>query len=234
MSHSQPRDNRLLASLPTSAYESLLPYLEQVNMVGGTPIHACRNGRQNVYFPTDCIVSVLQLIRDGRSIEVAVIGREGLVGASALMGGYDSFSHAMVQAKGTAYRLNTDILRKSFHRCEVTQSIVLRYTQSLYIQTAQTAVCNRHHSVLQQFIRRLLLGIDRSPSPTLVMTHESMAAKLGVRRESITEAAGKLHSLNLISYRRGRITVVDRAKLESLCCECYEVERRESARLMPS
>jgi CRP-like cAMP-binding protein len=234
MSHSQPRDNRLLASLPTSAYESLLPYLEQVNMVGGTPIHACRNGRQNVYFPTDCIVSVLQLIRDGRSIEVAVIGREGLVGASALMGGYDSFSHAMVQAKGTAYRLNTEILRKSFHRCEVTQSIVLRYTQSLYIQTAQTAVCNRHHSVLQQFIRRLLLGIDRSPSPTLVMTHESMAAKLGVRRESITEAAGKLHSLNLISYRRGRITVVDRAKLESLCCECYEVERRESARLMPS
>ncbi len=203
-------------------------------MVGGTPIHACRNGRQNVYFPTDCIVSVLQLIRDGRSIEVAVIGREGLVGASALLGGYDSFSHAFVQAKGTAFRLNTDVLRKSFNRCEATQAIVLRYTQSLYIQTAQTAVCNRHHSVMQQFIRRLLLGIDRSSSPTLVMTHESMAAKLGVRRESITEAAGKLHSLGLISYRRGRITVVDREKLESLCCECYEAERRESARLMPS
>jgi CRP-like cAMP-binding protein len=234
MSPSQPHDNRLLASLPANSYEALLPYLELVNMVGGTPIHACRHGRQNVYFPTDCIVSVLQLIRDGRSIEVAVIGREGLVGASALMGGYDSFSHAIVQAKGTAYRLNTEILRKSFHRCEATQAIVLRYTQSLYIQTAQTAVCNRHHSVLQQFIRRLLLGIDRSPSLTLVMTHESMAAKLGVRRESITEAAGKLHTLGLISYRRGRITVVDRERLEALCCECYEVERREAARLMPS
>jgi CRP-like cAMP-binding protein len=234
ISYAHPRDNRLLASLPVNSYERLLPYLEQVSMVGGTPIHACRNGRQNVYFPTDCIVSVLQLIRDGRSIEVAVIGREGLVGASALLGGYDSFSHAFVQAKGTAFRLNTDVLRKSFNRCEATQAIVLRYTQSLYIQTAQTAVCNRHHSVMQQFIRRLLLGIDRSSSPTLVMTHESMAAKLGVRRESITEAAGKLHSLGLISYRRGRITVVDREKLESLCCECYEAERRESARLMPS
>jgi CRP-like cAMP-binding protein len=228
-----PRENRLLASLPTNIYAELVPYLELVTMVGGTPIQACRGGRQNIYFPTDCIVSVLQLIRDGRSIEVAVIGREGLVGASALMGGYDSFSHAVVQAKGSAYRLNTDTLRKSFHRCETTQTIVLRYTQSLYIQTAQTAVCNRHHSVLQQFIRRLLLGIDRSSSATLVMTHESMAAKLGVRRESITEAAGKLHSLGLISYRRGRITVVDRAHLEALCCECYEVERQEAARLLP-
>jgi len=234
VSHADPRDNRLLASLPATAYESLLPYLELVNMVGGNEIHACREGRKNVYFPTDCIISVLQIIRDGRSIEVAVIGREGLVGASALMGGYDTFSHTIVQAKGTAYRLNTEILRKAFNRCEVTQAIVLRYTQSLYIQTAQTAVCNRHHSVLQQFIRRLLLGIDRSPSPTLVMTHESMAAKLGVRRESITEAAGKLHSLGLINYRRGRIAVVDRNKLESLCCECYEVERREAARLMPA
>jgi CRP-like cAMP-binding protein len=228
-----PRENRLLASLPANVYADLEPYLELVTMVGGTPIHACRGGRQNVYFPTDCIVSVLQLIRDGRSIEVAVIGREGLVGASALMGGYDSFSHAVVQAKGSAYRLNTDTLRRSFNRCVTTQAIVLRYTQSLYIQTAQTAVCNRHHSVLQQFIRRLLLGIDRSTSSTLVMTHESMAAKLGVRRESITEAAGKLHSLGLISYRRGRITVVDRRHLESLCCECYEVERQEAARLMP-
>jgi CRP-like cAMP-binding protein len=223
----------LLASLPAHSYAELLPYLELVTMPGGTPIHACRSGRQNVYFPTDCIISVLQLIRDGRSIEVAVIGREGLVGASALMGGYDSFSHAVVQAKGFAYRLNTDTLRKSFNRCETTQMIVLRYTQSLYIQTAQTAVCNRHHSVLQQFIRRLLLGIDRSSSATLVMTHESMAAKLGVRRESITEAAGKLNSLGLISYRRGRITVVDRRHLETLCCECYEVERQESARLLP-
>jgi CRP-like cAMP-binding protein len=228
-----PRENRLLASLPATSYAELSPYLELVAMVGGTPIHACRSGRQNVYFPTDCIVSVLQLIRDGRSIEVAVIGREGLVGASALMGGYDSFSHAVVQARGWAYRLNTDTLRRTFNRCETTQAIVLRYTQSLYIQTAQTAVCNRHHSVLQQFIRRLLLGVDRSSSATLVMTHESMAAKLGVRRESITEAAGKLNSLGLISYRRGRITVVDRLHLEALCCECYEVERQESARLLP-
>ena len=230
---SNPRNNRLLASLPQREFEQLVPFLELVNLESGSTVHSNRGGVQHIFFPTDCIISVLHLISDGRSIEVAVIGHEGLVGASVVMGGYDGFSHAVVQSTGWAYRLNGAVFKKSLTRCEQTLALVLRYAHSLYLQTAQTAVCSRHHSILQQFVRRLLLGIDRSASTTLVMTHESMAAKLGVRRESVTEAAGKLQSLDLIHYRRGRIKIVDRARLESLCCECYECERQEAARLLP-
>jgi CRP-like cAMP-binding protein len=230
---SNPRRNRLLASLPQREFEQIAPFLEMVSLDSGASVHSTRNGVQQLYFPADCIISVLHLISDGRSIEVAVIGSEGLVGASVVMGGYDSFSHAVVQSTGWAYRLNGAIFKKSLNRCEETLAIVLRYTHSLYLQTAQTAVCSRHHSILQQLVRRLLLGMDRSASTTLVMTHESMAAKLGVRRESVTEAAGKLQSLGLINYRRGRIKIVDRPRLESLCCECYECERQQAARFAP-
>jgi len=226
------RENRLLAALPRHEYERLAPHLELTSMGSGRTVDAGAGANQNVYFPTDCIISVLQLIKDGRSVEVGVIGNEGVVGASLCLGGGVAFSHAVVQARGWAYRLRSERLKQSFNRCEATQSLVLRYTQSLYVQTAQTAVCNRHHPVLQQFIRRLLLGVDRSATTTLAMTHQSMAAKLGVRRESVTEAAGKLHGMGVISCRRGRITVLDRRALENLCCECYEVERKESARLL--
>ncbi len=217
-----PRGNRLLAGLPEQSLEALSPHLEFVPLCPGAVIHTSRSTGQSIYFPTAGIVSVLQLMRDGRSIEVAIIGREGLVGASALLGCQDTASHVVVQAAGSAYRLSSNALRPTFTACAGTQAILLRYTHSLFLQTAQTAVCSRHHSVTQQLIRRLLLGIDRTLGASLAVTHESMATKLGVRRESVTIAAQKLQALGLISYRRGRVTVLDRAKLELLCCECYE------------
>lgn len=229
MAAPSPRENRLLASLPVHSYEALGPHLEFVSLARGEVIHASRGLGQNIYFPTDGIVSVLQLMRDGRSIEVAIIGREGLVGASALLGCQDTASHIVVQASGSAYRLSGSVLRRTFSACDRTRGILLRYMHSLFLQTAQTAVCSRHHSVTQQFIRRLLLGIDRTHCASLAMTHESMAAKLGVRRESVTIAAQKLQALGLIRYRRGDVTVMDRAKLELLCCECYEAPQPEAA-----
>jgi CRP-like cAMP-binding protein len=222
-----PRRNSLLACLPAPSYEALSPQLELVNLARGAVIHASRDLGQSIYFPTAGIVSVLQLMRDGRSIEVAIIGREGLVGASALLGCQDTASHVVVQAAGSAYRLSGSALRRTFGACDRTRAILLRYTHSLFLQTAQTAVCSRHHSVTQQLIRRLLLAIDRTLCASLALTHESMAAKLGVRRESVTIAAQKLQALGLISYRRGRVTVLDRAKLELLCCECYEAPRSD-------
>jgi CRP-like cAMP-binding protein len=228
---SNPQKNRFLASLPQSEYAHLLPDLDLVFLDRDDILHAGTTGRQSIFFPVDAIVSILHLLGDGRSVEVSVIGSEGLVGVSSLMGGRDNVSQAVVQSRGWAYRIAGDGLRRSFSRSLGTQCAVLRYAQSLYLQSAQTAVCIRHHSVLQQFIRRLLLGIDRCASATLSMTHESMAAKLGVRRESVTEAAGKLHGAGLISCRRGRITVLDRDGLERQCCECYEVERHEFSRL---
>jgi CRP-like cAMP-binding protein len=212
----------LLACLPAASYAALSPHLEFVNLACGAVIHGSRGPGQSVYFPTAGIVSVLQLMRDGRSIEVAIIGREGLVGASYLLGCQDTASHVVVQAAGAAYRLSGGALRRVFGACARTQAILLRYTHSLFLQTAQTAVCSRHHSVTQQFIRRLLLGIDRTLGSSLAITHESMAVKLGVRRESVTVAAQKLQALGLIRYHRGRVTVMDRGKLELLCCECYQ------------
>jgi CRP-like cAMP-binding protein len=230
---SNPKKNWILASLPQREYAELSPHLVTVPLEKGALLNAGTTDQPAMFFPTDGIVSVLHLIRDGRSVEVAMIGREGLVGVSSLMGGRDRFSQAVVQHRGWACRIAGEVLRRSFNRCLGTQGLFLRYAQSLYLQSAQTAVCIRHHSVLQQFVRRLLLGLDRSTSATLALTHEAMAAKLGVRRESVTEAAGKLHALGLINYRRGRVVVLDRSGLERHCCECYDVERQESARLRP-
>ena len=186
-----------------------------------------------VYFPTDCIVSLLYMMADGASAEIAVVGNEGLVGVALFMGGETTSSRAIVQSAGGAYRLGGKKLKQEFHRDGQMQVLLLRYTQALITQMAQTAVCNRHHSVDQQLCRWLLLSLDRLSSSRLAMTQELIANMLGVRREGVTEAANKLQNLGVISYRRGQITVLDRRKLEQLCCECYAVVKRETDRLLP-
>ncbi len=186
-----------------------------------------------VYFPTDCIVSLLYVMADGASAEIAVVGNEGLVGVALFMGGETTSSRGIVQSAGGAYRLGGKKLKQEFHRDGQMQVLLLRYTQALITQMAQTAVCNRHHSVDQQLCRWLLLSLDRLSSSRLAMTQELIANMLGVRREGVTEAANKLQNLGVISYRRGQITVLDRRKLEQLCCECYAVVKRETDRLLP-
>ena len=186
-----------------------------------------------VYFPTDCIVSLLYMMADGASAEIAVVGNEGLVGVALFMGGETTSSRAIVQSAGGAYRLGGKKLKQEFHRDGQMQVLLLRYTQALITQMAQTAVCNRHHSVDQQLCRWLLLSLDRLSSSRLAMTQELIANMLGVRREGVTEAASKLQRLGIITYRRGQITVLDRRKLEQLCCECYAVVKRETDRLLP-
>ena len=186
-----------------------------------------------VYFPTDCIVSLLYMMADGASAEIAVVGNEGLVGVALFMGGETTSSRAIVQSAGSAYRLGGKKLKQEFHRDGQMQVLLLRYTQALITQMAQTAVCNRHHSVDQQLCRWLLLSLDRLSSSRLAMTQELIANMLGVRREGVTEAASKLQKLGIITYRRGQITVLDRRKLEQLCCECYAVVKRETDRLLP-
>ncbi len=186
-----------------------------------------------VYFPTDCIVSLLYMMADGASAEIAVVGNEGLVGVALFMGGETTSSRAIVQSAGGAYRLGGKKLKQEFHRDGQMQVLLLRYTQALITQMAQTAVCNRHHSVDQQLCRWLLLSLDRLSSSRLAMTQELIANMLGVRREGVTEAASKLQKRGVITYRRGQITVLDRIKLEQLCCECYAVVKRETDRLLP-
>ena len=186
-----------------------------------------------VYFPTNCIVSLLYVLADGASAEISVVGNEGLIGIALFMGGETTPSRALVQSAGFAYRLSAQALKDEFHRNGEVQLLLLRYTQALITQMAQTAVCNRHHSVDQQLCRWLLLSLDRLTSAELVMTQELIANMLGVRREGVTEAAGKLEKLGVIRYARGRITVLDRPKLEQLCCECYAVVKKESDRLLP-
>jgi CRP-like cAMP-binding protein len=186
-----------------------------------------------VYFPTTSIVSLLYVMEDGASAEIAVVGNEGMVGVALFMGGETTPSRAVVQSAGHAYRLKGQLLKEEFHRAAALQHLLLRYTQALLTQMAQTAVCNRHHSVDQQLCRWLLLSLDRLPSNKLTMTQELIANMLGVRREGVTEAAGKLQKAGVISYRRGHIKVLDRAKLEKLSCECYEAVRLETARLLP-
>lgn len=193
------------------------------------------SGRQlnHVYFPTTCIVSMLYVLENGASAEIAVVGYEGLVGVSIFMGGMSTPSRAVVQSAGSAYRLPAATMMAEFNRGGGLQHLMLRYTQALITQMTQTAVCNRHHSVDQQLCRWLLLSIDRLPSEELTMTQELIANMLGVRREGVTEAAGKLQDAGVISYRRGHIKVLNRPKLEKMSCECYEVVRRETARLLP-
>jgi len=189
---------------------------------------------QHVYFPTDCIVSLLYVMVDGASAEIAVVGNEGLIGVALFMGGETTSSRGIVQSAGSAYRLGGKKLKQEFHRDGQMQVLLLRYTQALITQMAQTAVCNRHHSVDQQLCRWLLLSLDRLSSSRLAMTQELIANMLGVRREGVTEAASKLQKLGVIHYRRGQITVLDRPKLEQLCCECYAVVKRETDRLLPN
>ena len=228
-----PTRNSLLAALSAAEQERLFPQLELVPMPLGKVLYESGNRLGHVYFPTDCIVSLLYVMEDGASAEIAVVGNEGLVGVALFMGGETTPSRAVVQSAGFAYRLPGAIIKQEFNRGGAMQELMLRYTQALLTQMAQTAVCNRHHSVDQQLCRWLLLSLDRLPSKELTMTQELIANMLGVRREGVTEAAGQLQSAGLIRYSRGHITVLDRAKLEERVCECYAVVKKEFSRLLP-
>ena len=228
-----PRQNHLLNVLPAADFERLLPSLELVPMPLGEVIYESGSQLRYVYFPTTCIISLLYVMEDGASAEIAVVGNEGIVGIALFMGGESTPSRAIVQSAGTAYRLQAQSLKQEFNRAGQVMHLLLRYTQALITQMAQTAVCNRHHSVDQQLCRWLLLSLDRLPSNELTMTQELIANMLGVRREGVTEAAGKLQNVGLIHYSRGRITVLDRSALEARSCECYAVVKREFDRLLP-
>jgi len=225
--------NRLLAALPAEEYARLAPELDLIPMTLGWAIYESGGSLGYVYFPTDAIVSLLYVLADGDSTELGVVGNDGLVGISLFMGGETTPSRAVVQSAGHGYRLRASIVKSEFRQGGALQHLLLRYTQSLITQMMQTAVCNRHHSVDQQLCRWLLLSLDRLPSNELVMTQELIADMLGVRREGVTEAAGNLQAAGLIHYSRGKITVIDREKLEARVCECYAVVRRETDRLLP-
>ena len=228
-----PQQNHLLAALPAADYERLLPSLEIVPLPLGWVVYEAGRKQGYVYFPTTAIVSLLYVMEDGASAEIAVVGNDGLVGIALFMGGETTPSRAVVQSAGHAYRLKAALLKKEFERGGPLQHLLLRYTQALITQMAQTAVCNRHHSVEQQLCRWLLLSLDRLSSNELKMTQELIANMLGVRREGVTEAAGHLQKDGLIHYSRGRITVLDRPALETRVCECYAVVRKENIRLLP-
>jgi CRP-like cAMP-binding protein len=228
-----PQQNYLLAALSPAERERLYPHLRLVPMALGKVLYESGDRLRHVYFPTNSIVSLLYVLADGASAEISVVGNDGLIGIALFMGGETTPSRAIVQSAGYAYRLLAQQLKDEFHRSGGMQLLLLRYTQSLITQMAQTAVCNRHHSVDQQLCRWLLLSLDRLSLNQLTMTQELIANMLGVRREGVTEAAGKLQRLGVIEYSRGQITVLDRPKLEQLCCECYAVVKRESDRLLP-
>ncbi len=228
-----PRRNRLLAILPDSDYERMQPHLEPVQLELGRAIYESGGAQGYVYFPTNSIVSLLYVMADGSSAEIAIVGVDGVVGIALFMGGESTPSRAVVQSAGYAYRLRAGLLKSEFKLGGTLQQVLLRYTQALITQMSQTAVCNRHHSVEQQLCRWLLLSLDRLPSNELIMTQELIANMLGVRREGVTEAAGHLQAAGLIHYSRGRITVLDRPGLEARACECYAVVQREYTRLLP-
>jgi CRP-like cAMP-binding protein len=227
-----PLENRILNALPQNERERLFPHLKLVQMPLGMVLYESGTTLRHIYFPTNSIVSLLYQLADGASAEIAVVGNEGAIGVALFMGGETTPSRAIVQSSGCAFRLTGVRLKQEFNRHGEMLHILLRYTQSLLTQMFQTAVCNRHHSLEQQLCRWLLLSLDRLPSNELKMTQELIANMLGVRREGVTEAAGKLQSLGIIRYSRGKITVLDRPKLEALSCECYAVVRKESDRLM--
>ena len=227
-----PRANRLLAALPDLEWQRLQDQLTPVFMPLGDALYESGVQLDHVYFPTTSIVSLLYVLADGASAEIAVVGNDGVVGVALFMGGETTPSRAVVQSEGWAYRLKGQRLKEEFTRGGAMQHLLLRYTQALLTQMAQTAVCNRHHSIDQQLCRWLLLSLDRLNSSELVMTQELIANMLGVRREGVTESAGNLQNAGLIQYTRGRITVVDRAGVEARCCECYAVVKRESDRLL--
>ncbi|NEX64649.1 Crp/Fnr family transcriptional regulator [Noviherbaspirillum galbum] len=228
-----PRQNHLLAALPPEEFDRLLPHLEMVSMPLGDVLYESGSRLQHVYFPTTSIVSLLYVMENGSSGEIAVVGNEGILGIALFMGGETTPSRAVVQSAGHGYRLRANLLKDEFNRAGPMLHLLLRYTQALITQMAQTAVCNRHHSVDQQLCRWLLMSLDRLTSNELIMTQELISNMLGVRREGVTEAAGKLQSAGLIRYQRGHITVVDRPGLEARTCECYAVVKKEFDRLLP-
>lgn len=228
-----PLQNRLLAALSPEIQARLFPHLISEPMPLGQVVYESGDTMRHVYFPTDAIVSLLYVMESGASAEISVVGNEGLVGIALFMGGESTPSRAVVQSAGHAFKLKGQLLKDEFNRHGELLLLMLRYTQSLITQMAQTAVCNRHHSVDQQLCRWLLLSLDRLPSNRLTMTQELIANMLGVRREGVTEAAGKLQKLGVIEYSRGNIKVLDRPKLEELSCECYAVVKTETDRLLP-
>ena len=227
-----PNQNHLLAALPTAEFERLAAHLELVPMPLGEMLYEPGGQLRHAYFPTTAIVSLHYVMESGASAETAGVGNEGVVGISLFMGGDTTPSSAVVQTAGHAYRLQSRLLMQEFNRAELMQRLLLRYTQALITQMAQTAACNRHHSIEQQLCRWLLLTLDRLPSNELVMTQELVASVLGVRREGITEAAGRLQHAGFIRYRRGHITVLERSGLEAHACECYAVVKKELGRLL--
>jgi CRP-like cAMP-binding protein len=228
-----PQQNLLLASLPAEVQERLAPHLELIDLPLGTVLSESGDTMRHVYFPIDAIVSLLYVMESGASAEISVVGNDGVVGIALFMGGESTTSRALVQSAGSAYRLLGKRFKEEVSRHGEMLQLMLRYSQALLTQMAQTAVCNRHHSIDQQLCRWLLLSLDRLSSSKLVMTQELIANMLGVRREGVTEAAGKLDKLGVIDYSRGRITVLDRPMLESLSCECYAVVKKETDRLLP-
>jgi len=228
---SDQQGNLLLDGLSPEERNRLFPYLQLVATPLGKSVYEPGTVLRHVYFPLDSIVSLLYVMENGESAEISVVGNEGLVGIALFMGGETTPSRAIVQSAGYAYQLSAQKLKDEFHRNGNLQAVLLRYTQSLITQMSQTAVCNRHHSVDQQLCRWLLLSLDRLPSNQLTMTQELIANVLGVRREGVTDAAGKLQKLGVIQYHRGHITVLDRQKLEHLSCECYGVVKKEADRL---
>jgi CRP-like cAMP-binding protein len=228
-----PLQNHILANLSAEDYVRLRPNLELTPMPLGWVVYEAGSRLRHTYFPTTSIVSLLYVMENGASAEIAITGNEGLIGIALFMGGESTPSRAVVQGAGHGYRLEASILKREFARGGELQHLALRYTQALITQMAQTAVCNRHHAIDQQLCRWLLLSLDRLPGRELMMTQELIANMLGVRREGVTEAAGKLQGAGLIRYRRGRITVVDRPGLEQRACECYAVVKKELDRLLP-
>jgi len=231
--HQTPHQNHLLDALPRSDYERIASHLELIPMPLGKVLYESGVKLQWVYFPTTAIISLLYVMEDGASAEIAIVGNEGILGISLFMGGDTTPSRALVQSAGHAFRLRADLLKNEFARFGPTMHLLLRYTQALITQMAQTAVCNRQHSVDQQLCRWLLLSLDRLQSNELSMTQELIANMLGVRREGVTEAAGKLQRAGLIRYQRGLISVQNRPGLEARCCECYQVVKTEFDRLLP-
>jgi len=228
-----PHQNYLLDALPSAEYERIASRLELIPMELGEVLYESGSQLRHVYFPTTSIVSLMYVMEDGASAEIAMVGNEGILGISLFMGGDTTPSRAVVQSAGYGYRLRADLLKAEFDLFGPTMHLLLRYTQALITQMAQTAVCNRHHSIDQQLCRWLLLSLDRLQSNELSMTQELIANMLGVRREGVTEAAGKLQNAGLIRYARGKITVLDRPGLKKRSCECYQVVKTEMDRLLP-
>jgi CRP-like cAMP-binding protein len=223
--------NKLLNALSSDTRERIFPHLRLTSMALGTVVYESGQNEDHVYFPNDCIISMLYLMIDGASAEISVIGNEGIVGIAAFMGGLSTTSRAVSQSAGYAFRLPATVLMKEFNTNAKMRMLILRYTQTLITQMTQTAACNRHHSIQQQLCRWILLSMDRLTGNRLNMTQELIANMLGVRREGVTEAAGKLQKLGAIDYKRGQITVLDRALLEKISCECYRMVRKETDRL---